>query len=449
MKKNIAIPFIALLAILASCSKNSSNSSSLEAYADSLIQPLVDSGKIAGASVAIVKGEHTLLRETYGYADLEFNVPMPEDATFEIGSVTKQFTCVAILQLAAEGKLSLDDEPSRYIRFDARGRKITIRNLMNHTSGIKGYTEMPVFGVFNMQAHPRDTLIRMVEKEPYDFEPGDRLIYNNTGFFMLGLIIEKVSGMSYEEYVKKYLFDKAGMKHSYYGSENKIILHRAHGYDWQPNGLVRTAYLNHLWPYAAGSLCSNPDDLIKWNEALHNGKMLDEASYKELLATAVLNDGTSTRYGKGITITSAYRETMLEHGGGINGFLSENRYFPGSDVHVVVLFNTAGPHGPGPIADQLAEKVLGKTQIAESDFPGDFTELTGTYGGRARGRDVTVDVFSKDKSLYYVFNNDTSRLVWSDSGPWKVKDKPHHVYFTPTELQVDQVYAFYRFKKLK
>ena len=447
MKKLIAIPFIALLAVLASCSTKPSYSPSLEAYADSLIRPLIDSGKIAGASVAVVKGENILLRKTYGFGDLEFNVPMPEDATFEIGSVTKQFTCVAILQLAAEGKLSLDDEPSKYIRFDSRGRRMTIRNLMNHTSGIKGYTEMPVFEVISMQAHPLDTLIRMVEKEPYDFEPGDRLIYNNTGFFMLGLIIEKVSGLSYEEYVQKNLFDKAGMTNSYYGSENKIISHRAHGYDWQPDGLVRTAYLNHLWPYAAGSLCSNPDDLIKWNEALHNGKVLDESSYEELLATAVLNDGTVTRYGKGITVTEVHGETMLEHGGGINGFLSENRYFPKSDVHVVVLFNTAGPHGPGPIADQLVEKVLGKTQVTESDFPGDLAELTGTYGGRARGRDVTVEVFSKDKILFYVFNKDTSRLIWSQNGPWSHQGQ--QFYFKPSELHVDQVYAFYKFQKLK
>lgn len=447
MQKFKAILFIALVIILGSCGSKSSQHASLEVYADSLMLPLVDSGKIAGASVAVVKGENILLRKTYGFADLEFNVPMPEDATFEIGSVTKQFTCAAILQLAAEGKLSLDDEPSKYIRFNSNGKKITIRNLMNHTSGIKGYTEMPIFEVFGMQAHPRDTLIRLVEEEPYDFEPGDRLIYNNTGFFMLGLIIEKVSGMSYEEYVKKNLFDKAGMSQSYYGSENKIIAHRAHGYDWQPDGLVRTAYLNHLWPFAAGSLCSNPDDLIKWNEALHNGKILDEASYKELLATAVLNDGAVTRYGKGITVTEVHGETMLEHGGGINGFLSENRYFPKSDVHVVVLFNTAGPHGPGPIADQLAEKVLRKTQIMESDYPEDLTALTGTYGGRARGRDVTVEVFSKDKNLFYVFNNDTSRLIWSQNGPWKHKGQ--QFYFKPSELHVDQVYAFYKFLKLK
>lgn len=447
MKILKAISFIALATVFVSCSNERRAFSEIEIYADSLIRPLVDSGKIAGASVAVVKGETVLLRKTYGFADLEFNVPMPLDATFEIGSVTKQFTCAAILKLAAEGKLSLDDEPSKYIRFNPHGRKITIRNLMNHTSGIKGYTEMPVFEVFSMQVHPRDTLIRMIEKEPYDFEPGDRLIYNNTGFFMLGMIIEKVSGMSYEDYVKKNLFEKAGMIKSYYGSENKIIPQRAHGYDFQPKGLVRTAYLNHLWPYAAGSLCSTPDDLVRWNRALHQGKILDEKSYKEFLATAVLNDGTSTRYAKGITVTNAYGEIMLEHGGGINGFLSENRYFPKSDLHIVVLFNTAGPNAPGPIADQLSEKMLGNVVEKESEFSGDLNLLVGSYGGRARGRDVTAEVFLKDNRLFYTFNKDTSRLVWSSDGVWK--DKNQHFYFKPSELFVDQVYAFYKFKKLE
>ncbi len=134
------------------------------------------------------------------------------DASFEIGSVTKQFTGAAICQLAEAGKLNLDDDITGYIKFNTHGKKVTIWNLLTHTSGIKGYTELPVFEKLSMVSYKRDTLLRLLENEPFDFEPGEALIYSNSGFFMLGLIIEKVSGLTYEEYVTKNLFEKAGMK---------------------------------------------------------------------------------------------------------------------------------------------------------------------------------------------------------------------------------------------
>ncbi len=141
---------------------------------------------------------------------------------------------------------------------------------------------------------------------------------------MLGLIIEKVSGLTYEEYVKKNLFEKAGMKNSYYGSEIRVIRNKAHGYDTGEKGLVHAAYLDHTWPYAAGSLCSTTEDLVKWNDALHHGKILGEKMYTEFITPAVLNDGTKTHYAKGITLSEQGGRRLISHGGGINGYLSQN-----------------------------------------------------------------------------------------------------------------------------
>lgn len=445
MRSVLAILWIVPMLFFLACKESVNKKSSLELFADSIIQPLIDSSKIAGASLAIVQGKDTLLRKTYGYADLEYKIPMPLDATFEIGSITKQFTAAAILQLVEQGKLSLEDDPAKYIRYDSKGKKVNIRQLMNHTSGIRAYTEMPVFGNFGMQQHKRDSLVRLVERESFDFMPGEMLIYNNTGFFMLGLIIEKVSGLTYEEYVQKNLFEKAGMNHSYYASENKIISHRAHGYDFSPKGLVRAGYINHLWPYAAGSLASNPDDLVKWNNAIHHGKILGPKAYQEFLTTAVLNDGTSTRYAKGITVTKTLGETLLEHGGGINGFLSENYYFPEKDLHIVVLFNTAGPSGPGPVTNQLAEQILGKEIKTKNTFSGDLNSLTGNYLGRGRGRDIVVHVFLDQQTPYYVLNKDTIELSWNGKDAWIDKEK--FFFFNGNELKLDFVYALYRLKK--
>ncbi|MEQ9415054.1 MAG: serine hydrolase domain-containing protein, partial [Cyclobacteriaceae bacterium] len=275
---------LTLIAFILSCTNTGRQAPSrLEHQVDSLVQPFLDSAKMAGMAVAVYKGDEKLISKNYGFADLEFDVALPENASFEIGSITKQFTGVSILLLAEEGKLSLDDELTKYITYNTKGRKITIRQLLSHTSGIKSYTSLPNFEYLSQQHHSRDTLLRILEKEGYDFEPGEMLHYNNSAFFMLGLIIEKVGGVAYEEFVKKNLFDKAGMNNSFYCSESKIIKNKSHGYDTGEDGLVHAAYLDHTWPYAAGSLCSTAEDLVKWNQALHHGKILSDASYKEFL----------------------------------------------------------------------------------------------------------------------------------------------------------------------
>ena len=203
----------------------------LTASVDAIIQPYLDSAQIAGVSIAVAKGDEVIFQKAYGYADLEFKVPTPTDASYEIGSVTKQFTAAAILQLQEEGKLSLQDDISQYFPdFDIGGRKVSLARLLDHTSGIKSYTDAEFFGDIYMQKLPQDTMLSLLEKEPFDFEPGEALIYNNSAFFILGLIIEKVSEMSYAEYVEKYLFEPAGMNNSYYCSESAVIEHRAHGY---------------------------------------------------------------------------------------------------------------------------------------------------------------------------------------------------------------------------
>lgn len=417
-------PFIVFAALLA-CSKgpqNNSTSSPLEAKVDSLVKKDIDSVRVAGIAIGVFKGTQQLLLKSYGYADLEHNVKLPVDASFEIGSVTKQFTAVSILQLAEQGKLSLDDDISKYVKFDTKGKKVTVRQLLNHTSGIRGYTEMEMFGKLMKEKHKRDTLLRIVEKEAFDFEPGEALIYNNTAFFIAGLIIEKASGMSYEEYVSRNLFEKAGMTHSYYCNEQKVIKNRAHGYDTEGKQLVRAGYLDHTWPYAAGSLCSTVEDLVKWDDALHHGKILSDAMYKEFLTPAVLNDGTVGTYANGITVREKNGKRMIEHGGGINGFLSENRYFPDDDLKIVVLVNSTGPVSPDAIADFITTQFYPKSKPSYPKYDGDFSKFLGSYKGRARGWDATATVTKDDTTLVFQWNDKPKPLfylngnVWTDGG---------------------------------
>lgn len=367
---------------------------------DAVVEAPIRAGTIAGTAVAVVHHGTTVLTKGYGKADLEWDVPMPADATFEIGSITKQFTAAAILQLRDEGKLSLDDDITKYRPdYPTHGQRIPLRRLLNHTSGIKGYTEIAEFREFQRLDKPKDALVALFSSKPFDFPPGDEQIYNNSAFYLLGLVIEKVTGQPYATVVKQRLFDRVGMPHSYYCSERTLATRHAHGYDVDAGQFVLKGFLVHAWPFSAGSLCSDTADLVAWNRALHGGRVLSPASYREMITPGTLNDGTSIRYGFGISVADLGGRRVIGHGGGINGFLSESQYYPDDDLVVVVLQNTAGALNPRETAKKIAEAVLGPAPSRAKPFTGEATAYTGTYAGRGRGRPTTVTIAASGNGL--------------------------------------------------
>ena len=396
----VALTMVAVMPLEAQV-QQAGDKATLASVIDSIAAANLAGGRAAGMSIGVVKGRDTIALKGYGFADLEFDVATPDRAVYEIGSVTKQFTAAAILLLQERGKLSIDDKITKYLPdYPTQGHTITIRRLLDHTSGIKGYTELPEFGQFMMRHEPRDSLVALFSKKPFDFAPGEAQIYNNSAYFLLGLIIEKASGEPYGDFVKKNLFEPAGMADSRYCSERAVIKRRAHGYDMGPSGLVRTGYLDHLWPYAAGSLCSTAWDLIAWNRALHGGRILSKASYDELITPGTLNDGTRLRYAKGLMLHSVAGHRVIDHGGGINGFLTAVSYFPDDDAIIVVLVNTGGPVSPDAILASIAERVLGKAPTpAAVAFSGDLRRFGGTYAGPARGRELRLVVGSDSTGL--------------------------------------------------
>lgn len=367
----------------------------LVATLDSLARAHAADSMVAGVAVAVVQGRDTLLLRGYGAADLEWGVPMPDDAVFEIGSVTKQFTAAAVLQLVEEGKLDLDADLTTYLPdYDTQGRRIPLRRLLDHTSGIKGYTEMPMFGEFMVRSLPRDSLVARFQAEPLEFEPGMAMIYNNSAYFLLGLVIEKASGIPYEEYVEARLFQPLGMTRSSYCDHQAMVERRARGYEQRPAGLVPRSYLDHAWPYAAGSLCSTAGDLVRWNQVLHGGELLSAESYAALITPHPLEDGTPVRYAMGLQRVDDGGRQAIVHGGGINGFLSSGSYYPDEELIVVVLQNSAGPRGPQTLAQALIQAVLGPgtPPQAPGTFAGELATLAGTFRGPARGSTMTVEV---------------------------------------------------------
>ena len=360
---------------------------------DSVVAAALKDGRAAGMSVAVVRGRDTIVMKGYGFADLEYDVPTPDRAIYEIGSVTKQFTAAAILQLEEQGKLSLDDDISKHLPdYPTQGHRITLRRLLDHTSGIKGYTEIPAFRTISTRKLPKDSLVAIFAKEKFDFAPGEGMVYNNSAYFLLGMVIEKLSGKSYGDYVSENLFKRAGMTDSRYCSENAVYKRRAHGYDMSQNVLVRAGYMDHTYPYSAGSLCSTVGDLVAWTRALHEGRILGAKAYQTLVTPNTLNDGTRLRYAGGLASHSLAGHRVIEHGGGINGFLSEAAYFPDDSAIIVVLINTAGPVSPMAVTTSIAEVVLGKRPAKSERFSGDVAALAGTYKGVGRGREMVVTV---------------------------------------------------------
>jgi CubicO group peptidase (beta-lactamase class C family) len=419
-------PIVLALALTTLAAKDSAaqTGQTLAQRLDSLAGAGVLEKRAVGTVAAVVKGTDTLLFKSYGRANVEWDVPMPADAMFEIGSVTKQFTAAAILQLRDEGKLSLDDEITKWLPdFDTRGNKVTVRRLLDHTSGMVGLTEMPEFDllVWN-HSFPRDSAYALIKRYPFQFPTGTAQMYNNSAVWLAGLIVEKASGMTYEDYVEKKIFAPLGMTRSMYCNSAENVPRRANGYSVR-NGVIGRAPTNvHRWPFAAGSLCSTVGDLVTWVKALHGGKVLSPRSYQEMITPAKLNDGTPLRYGMGIAVGKDSRgRTYIGHGGTVTGFTAEAGWYPDTQLAVVVLTNNSGSVDAGDIAGGLATALLPGQPAAVAKFTGDPAPLVGKYKGPGRGNDMVVEVTQAPQGIAVSINGGTSRpLPWVEGLTFRV-----------------------------
>lgn len=356
--------------------------------ADSIADAIIKRGRVAALSIAVIRGRDTLVMKGYGMADIENEVPATPRTVYRIGSVTKQFTSVAIMQLVEQGKLSLDDDVTKYVpNAPTHGRRVLVRHLLNHSSGIPSYTDVGGnLGRIIRQDLPKDSLIATVKDDSLQFEPGSHFYYNNTGYFLLGMIIERVTGKPYGEYLHDVLFAPNGLSSTVYCSVTPLIKHRAQGYDARPTGLVNADYISMDLPYAAGSLCSTVGDLAAWTRLLHSGKLVKESSFASMTTPAKLTSGRPMQYGFGLFMDTLGTHRRIHHGGGINGFISELAYYPDDSLTVVVLSNTA-PAPSDEVADNLARVAFGMPllpdePVAPADLPissDEITRLSGNY----------------------------------------------------------------------
>ena len=351
------LPLIALVASSLAGAQRPSRATLVQRL-DSIASAPVTRGEVAGIAVAVVSGRDTLLMKGYGYADLENKLAVTPQTVFRIGSLTKQFTSAAVMQLVEQRKIRLDDDLTKYITFPTHGRQILIRHLLNHTLGIPSYTDIgPRFGAVSRLDLAPDSLIAIVAHDSLMFEPGSHMYYNNTGYFMLGMVLERATGRKYGEYLEGTLFKPAGLSQTVYCDARRIIPHRAFGYDRSAAGLVNTDFLSMQLPFAAGSLCSTVGDLVSRAQQLGSGRVVSAASFREMTTPVALPSGRPMTYGYGLTSDTVGGRRVISHGGGINGFTSYLLTLPQDSLVVAVLANTS-PAPSSAIADAIMRAVL-------------------------------------------------------------------------------------------
>lgn len=345
---------------------------------DEVVRSYVDAKQFMG-SVLVARGEKVLFSKAYGSANLEWNIPNTTTTKFRIGSMTKQFTAAAVLLLEERGKLKVDDPVKRYYPdAPAAWDKITLYHLLTHTSGIPNHTTFPEFESLSTSRITPDQLVKTFRDRPLEFVPGSEMRYSNSGYVLLGAIIEKVGGTSYEKFVNENVFMPLGMNDSGYDSTQAIILHRAAGYGPGPNGPVNARYVDMTVPYAAGALYSTTEDLLRWERSLFGGKVLSKPSLKKM-TTPGKGD-----YAFGLEVNRQSGRSVIQHGGSINGFTSRLAYFPDDQVTVIALSNLRGS-GADSVVEKLGALAHGETVILPSErreitVPADVLKrYVGTY----------------------------------------------------------------------
>ena len=344
---------------------------------DQLIQPLVDAKQFMG-SVLVARGDQIVFNKAYGSANLEWNIANTPATKYRIGSITKQFTSASILLLEERGKLKLDDPIKKHFTgAPAAWDAVTLKHLLTHTSGIPNFTSFPEFAKLKQFQTSNTELLARFKDKPLEFTPGEKMAYSNSGYILLGYVVEKASGMSYADFVQANIFTPLGMSDSGYDSNASIIARRAAGYTRVGETLVNADFVHMSIPHAAGGLYSTTEDLLRWQRGLYGGKLLSAASLTKM-TTPFKSD-----YALGLGVNTGKRK-MYSHGGGIEGFNTHLAYYPETQVTVVALGNVNGG-APAEIVTKLGALVHGEAVVLtqerkEISVPRDvLARYVGTY----------------------------------------------------------------------
>jgi CubicO group peptidase (beta-lactamase class C family) len=332
---------------------------------DQVVRSYADAKTFMG-SVLVARDGKVLFNRSYGSANLEWSVPNTPTTRFRIGSITKQFTAASILLLAERGKLSLDDPVRKHMPgAPAAWDAVTLHHLLTHTSGIPSFTGFPEYMTLKLSPSPIDRTIALFRDRPLEFAPGERMNYSNSGYVLLGYLVEKISGQSYASFVRDNIFTPLGMESSDYDMNSPVVPQRAAGYAPGAGGPVNAAFIDMSIPHGAGALASTTEDLLRWTQGLFGGKLLSAASL-EKMTTPFKND-----YALGVLVLEQNGRKLITHSGGIEGFNSYLAYYPADKVTIVSLANLNGP-----AADQIGRQLGAVVHGLPVTLPTERKEVT-------------------------------------------------------------------------
>lgn len=366
-----------------------------------------------GTVICLTKGNQILYKNTSGKANIELDIDMGLDHVFRLGSISKQFTACAILKLLEQGKLSLQDDIRKYIpEFPTKNKIISIEALLTHTAGIKNYTGLSSFTEELKRKDLTPTaLINLFKDEPLEYEPGTNYKYSNSGYVLLGSIIEKITGQSYATYIEENIFKPLGMVHSYFDDPVKIIKGRVSGYSQRNRSYQNTNFLSMTLPYAAGSLASTPRDIQIWYKALSNGLLLKPETIKKAFTSFKLTNGRLTGYGYGWEIGNVQGTLSVKHVGVINGFYTYVAYLPEEQIAISIFRNSDSPVDLDLLGSKMLAISLGKPYTAHEVIL--TAKQLATYQGVYKlDNDTKYIIRLEDGCLmYYTLGGTKTRLI--------------------------------------
>ncbi|HDS1578152.1 TPA: beta-lactamase family protein [Stenotrophomonas maltophilia] len=335
---------------------------------------------VPGAAVLVLKEGRPLHAKAYGLRDVEEGLAAGTGTPFEIGSITKQFTAAAVVRLQEAGKLKLDDPLARYLPDAPHAHQVTLRQLLGHTSGLHDYFDGPEQEVDALATQPIafDQLIARIADRPLDFAPGSRWSYSNTGYILLGRVIEVVSGEPYADYVCRHLLQPLGMHHTFSLTDRERLDGMAVGYRHEGGVLRRPPYFHPDWSGAAGFLVSTLDDLARWDRGLAEGRVVSKAGLAEMTTPLRTTDGDSTDYGLGLFVNSVYGQRRIGHTGGSQGFTTADEYFPDLGLRIIAFTN---------LGDKAPEAGITLTNAVFSAL---HPDIVAAWSRPAAGEDATV-----------------------------------------------------------
>jgi len=358
---------------------------------------------VAGISIAVSRRGQVVFARGYGMANLEHSVAVTPETVFHICSISKNILAAVVLQLVEEGKLKLDDDVTKYVpEAPTHGRHVTVRQLLNHTSGLYSFTSLPEAENNERLDLTHEQVLSLIKDQPFDFDPGTSWRYDNSAFYLAGMVVERITKQEYGAYVHEHVFKPLGMNSASMCDAHMVVRQLASGYEVDRGTLVNAALMSWKLPFAAGAVCATATDLLKWQAALDGGRVLSTSSVELMRRPTTLADGTAIDYGLGTRLGSLDGHRVLGHTGSGGGFNAALESFPADGLTIAIVMNTGNAAGPSMmLATAIARAVLGlPDKNTLRDLPAPRKELAALLG-TFDSDEGTVENFEGDGKLRF------------------------------------------------